>query len=185
MFRVFGHDNVSVLDGGLEKWCSEDGATADGEMPTVEAGTFVPTYRENLVRGFADVAEGLAAKAFQVCDARNAPRYNGEAPEPNPKLPSGHMKGATNVPFFNMLDPETKTLKSADAIKEVYASFGIDLNKPTIMTCGSGVTATVLAFTAFMAGQQSIPVFDGSWTEFVQRATPEQVESLQFPLGEA
>jgi thiosulfate/3-mercaptopyruvate sulfurtransferase len=176
MFKVFGHDKVSVLDGGLPKWVAEGRPTVSSEQPQITPAVFKATYRPHLVREMGQIMDNYHTKKEQVIDSRPKGRFDGTAPEPNKSLHSGHILGTTNVPFTELIHPDSKTLKSKEAIKEVFEVAGLDLSKPTVLTCGGAVVAPFVAFAASLIGAE-IPVYDGSWTEWVQRA-PDSTKHL-------
>ena len=164
--RAMGHEDVFVLDGGLKKWLAEGRQVETAEaspVPAAVAHAFAP----ELVADITRVTEVLASGGAQVVDARSAARFRGEAPEPRASLRSGHMPGALNLPFNEVVNPDG-TLKSADELRAVFAH--IDLARPIIASCGSGVTASVLALALARLGRFDAAVYDGSWTEWGGRS---------------
>ena len=164
--RTMGHDNVFVLDGGLRRWLAEGRpveTVATRPPPTQRPLAFQP----DLVADIADVTDVLSSGAAQVVDARSAGRFRGEAPEPRASLRSGHMPGALNLPFNEVVSADG-TLKSADELAPVFAH--VDLARPIITSCGSGVTASVLALALARLGRFDVAVYDGSWTEWGGRS---------------
>lgn len=160
--RAMGYRQVFVLDGGLKKWRAEGRPIeVDATAPAPVAVT--PRPQPALVKDLVAVTEILASGAAQVVDARSAGRFRGEAPEPRASLRSGHMPGALNLPFDQVLNPDG-TLKSAEDLKAVFAH--VDLTRPIVTTCGSGVTASVLALALARVGRLDVAVYDGSWTEW-------------------
>lgn len=166
MFRVFGHRDVFVLDGGLPRWLAEGRPVESGPPAAPAPRPFRAVYEPALVRGLEDMRAAVEAGAAQVVDARSAARFAGTAPEPRPGLRSGHMPGARNLPFTQLIDPETKRMLPPDAILDRFAAAGADPARPLVTSCGSGVTACVLALALERAGRPGVPVYDGSWAEW-------------------
>jgi thiosulfate/3-mercaptopyruvate sulfurtransferase len=164
-FRAMGHEEVFVLDGGLPRWIAEGRPLADGPV-TATRQTFTPVYRPALVRDIRQVQEALAS-GVQVLDARARDRFQGAAPEPRPGLPSGHMPGAVNTPHAELV--ENGSLKSKEALAALFRGEGVDVDRPVITTCGSGVSAAVIALALARLGKWDAPVYDGSWTEWASR----------------
>lgn len=166
MFRAFGHRDVFVLDGGLPRWQAEGRPTVSGPAETPEPRPFRASFDPDLVRSLSDVRTLLETRAEQLVDARPAGRFEGTAPEPRAGLRGGHIPGARSIPFAGLVDPATKTLHPADELRERFAAAGVDLDRPITVSCGSGVTACVLALALDRLGRSDIPVYDGSWTEW-------------------
>jgi thiosulfate/3-mercaptopyruvate sulfurtransferase len=164
MFRTFGAEKVFVLDGGLRGWIDAGFPVESGWVEKTPA-KFTAVLNAGAVADFADVQRRIAEGA-QIVDARSAGRFAGSAPEPRAGIPSGHMPGATNVPFLNLL--QDGRLKSAEEIRAVYSAKGVDLARPITTTCGSGVTAAVLALGLEIAGARQVNLYDGSWAEYAQ-----------------
>jgi thiosulfate/3-mercaptopyruvate sulfurtransferase len=164
MFRVFGHDNVAVLDGGLPKWLKEGRPVETGPAAPAPA-RFTARFRPALVRDLAAVATDLESRREQVIDARSRGRFAGTEPEIRPGLRSGHMPGAANLPFTELLGSDA-TLLPRDRIEAGFRAAGIDPDRPIVASCGSGVTACVLALGLFLTGRPDAAVYDGSWTEW-------------------
>ncbi|HTH17146.1 MAG TPA: 3-mercaptopyruvate sulfurtransferase [Magnetospirillum sp.] len=169
MFRVFGHRDVAVLDGGLTKWMAEHRPTED-LPPMPRDRHFLPQVNATLVRNFAEVKANIDSKREQVVDARAAGRFNGTAPEPWPVKHVGHMPGALNVPFGDLIDETTKTMKPAAQLKARFDAAGVDFSKPVICSCGSGITACTVALALHLLGHNDVSVYDGSWAEWGNHA---------------
>jgi thiosulfate/3-mercaptopyruvate sulfurtransferase len=168
MFRVFGHDAVAVLDGGLPKWVKEGRPVETGDAAPQPA-RFTARYRPELVRDLNAVAADLDSQRAQVVDARSRGRFAGTEPEIRAGLRSGHMPGAKNLPFTELLGADA-TLLPRDRIEAGFRAAGIDPDRPIVTSCGSGVTACVLALGLHLTGRPHAAVYDGSWTEWGGRS---------------
>lgn len=162
--RAFGHDKVSVLDGGLRKWKAE-GKPVTNQMPSISRGNFVATFNPALVRYRDQMLSNIDAKREQVVDARAQARFTGEAPEPRPGLRQGHIPHSRNVDHTSLVDA-AGVMKSPADIRGIFEKAGVDLDRPIITSCGSGVTACVLALGLYLAGYKNAAVYDGSWAEW-------------------
>lgn len=165
MFRSMGHEDVAVLNGGLKKWKAENRPTTDEPPRARSERHFTARTNAALVRDLEDVKSIVENRSEQIVDARAAARFRGEVIEPRKGLRSGHMPGAHNVPFTTLLK-EDGTLKSTDELVAAFKNAGIDLQKPITASCGSGVTAGVLALALALIGRPDTAVYDGSWTEW-------------------
>ena len=165
MFRLFGHENVAVLNGGYPKWLAEGRPTASG-AETNPATTFRAEFRETLVTDLQSLKTDIGSGTRIVLDARAADRFAGTAPEPREGLRSGHIPGSSNLPFGNLLNAD-KTFLPADALRERFEKdAGLDFLQPVSTTCGPGVTACILALGLFLLGKNDVAVYDGSWSEW-------------------
>lgn len=176
MFRVFGHDDVAVLDGGLRKWKAE-GRPLESDAPRPRERHFTARVNSLLVREIDDVKRNIETRREQVIDARSPGRFFGRDPEPRQGLRGGHIPGSKNVPFGEMTDPATGTLLPAAAIEAKFRAAGVDPAKPIVASCGSGVSACALALGLHLIGAPQVAVYDGSWTEWGGRGdTPIEKE---------
>jgi len=166
-FRVFGVENVRVLDGGMPKWQAENRPLETGPAKPRAAKAFTPKFNRAMVASIDDVQKVLLDKTAQVVDARAADRFRGEAPEPRAGLRSGHMPGSFNLPFGEVL--QNGRLKPHEEIAAAFKNAGVDLDKPVVTSCGSGVTAAILTFAIDALGKQPGRVYDGSWSEWGAR----------------
>jgi thiosulfate/3-mercaptopyruvate sulfurtransferase len=163
-FRAFGHERVAVLDGGFRKWRAE-GRPVERGAPSPPRRQFDAKRRPDLVRAFDEIRANLSSRRDQLVDARSPGRFNGTEPEPRAGLRGGHIPGSVNVPYEQLYRPDA-TLLAPDEIKRVFEAAGVDLRKPIVTTCGSGVTASVLALGLHLLGRPDVAVYDGSWSEW-------------------
>lgn len=160
--RTMGFPSVFVLDGGLKAWRAQ-GRAVETDVVAPHPAVVASQFEQALVKGLPAVTEILAAGSAQVIDARSAGRFSGQAPEPRASLRSGHMPGALNVPFDQVVNPDGM-LRSMEELRVVFEE--VDLTRPIVTTCGSGVTAAVLALALARLGRGDVAVYDGSWTEW-------------------
>jgi thiosulfate/3-mercaptopyruvate sulfurtransferase len=162
-FKIFGAKKVYILDGGLPRWKAEGRPVEQGDVKRTPK-TFAGELNTSVVANVSDVQMALLDKSAQVVDARPANRFRGEAPEPREGIRSGHMPGAKNVPVTELI--EDGRLIAPERIKEKFVAGGVDLDKPVITSCGSGVTAATLWFALDAIGKAPKALYDGSWTEW-------------------
>ncbi len=165
MFRAFGHESVAVLDGGFPKWLRENRPVESG-TPRITASRYAATLDRRMVRSFDQVLANIESQGEQVLDARSAGRFEGVEPEPRAGLRGGRIPASLNLPVTALLDPEDATLRPAPELADLFAQAGLDLDRPVICTCGSGVTSAVLAFGLHLLGHDDVAVYDGSWAEW-------------------
>jgi thiosulfate/3-mercaptopyruvate sulfurtransferase len=180
MFRAMGHENVAVLDGGLAKWIAQARPVESGwiQKPHSE---FKAHLDPSLVRDLAQVRAALAIGSEQVVDARAADRFTGAAPEPRPGLRSGHMPGARNLPWSAVVTADGVLAPKAE-LEKAFAGAGVDLDRPIVTTCGSGISASILSLALARLGHWRSAVYDGSWTEWGGR-TDTPVVTGEADLG--
>jgi thiosulfate/3-mercaptopyruvate sulfurtransferase len=164
LFKLMGQENVAVLDGGLPKWVAEGRPTED--MPPIPRDRHMTVrFQNHLVRDVTQVAQASKLKDPQIVDARSAARFKGDAPEPREGLRPGHIPASRNLPYGDLLTADN-TLKPVDEMKAAFEAAGIDLSRPVITTCGSGITAAILALALERMGHNGWSLYDGSWAEW-------------------
>ena len=164
-FRLFGHGKVFVLDGGLRRWLEEERPVEHGPPPQPEPAHFAAIPRPELVRHLTQVRDALDRRSEQVVDFRPAARFRGEAPEPRPGVRAGHMPGAVSLPVVALASPDGRLLSETD-LRSAFVDAGVDLERPIVTSCGSGVAASVAALALARLGRWDAAVYDGSWSEW-------------------
>ncbi len=169
MMHAMGHRNAAVLDGGLPKWRREGRPVESTVSQPVARSHFTPHPERKLVRDFKAMKANLQSRAEQVVDARSPSRFRGEEPEPRPGVRPGHLPGAINLYYADVLTPEG-TMRSPGELKTLFADRGVDLERPVVTSCGSGVTAAIVSLALDIAGAKHTALYDGSWSEWGARA---------------
>lgn len=165
MFGAFGHERVRVLDGGLKAW-QQAGFVVTDEAVTPSPRAYQARFDARRVRDIAQMQRNLASRAEQVIDARANGRFEGSAAEPWPGRRSGHIPGSLNLPFNELLDPDTGTMRPATELRAIFEQAGTDFCRPIVTSCGSGVTAAVLSLALARLGVETSALYDGSWAEW-------------------
>lgn len=181
MFRLFGHDAVSVLDGGMKSWLAE-GRPLTSDYTTPQRAEFKARADQSStwVKTYEDVLENMSTKRVQVVDARSAGRFRGTEPEPRDDTLPGHFPGAINMPFTSFMDASGKQ-RGPEDLSGLFKEAGVDLGRPFWVSCGSGVTACHVVLAAHLLGHTGSAIYDGSWSEWFKRASPEHVISEGNP----
>lgn len=174
MLKSFGAHHVAILDGGLQKWKAE-GRPLEGGKPQLRHAHFTALLDEAAIADKAFVSGIVHSDGHEIVDARSAVRFAGEEPEPRPGLEAGHIPGARNLPQARLFNPDN-SWKQGYSLRQAFQEARVDLSKPLVTTCGSGITACVLLFGAHLLGKEDIKLYDGSWAEWgADPATPKAV----------
>ena len=168
MMRAMGHDKTAVLDGGLPKWRKEGRRLETTTETTIGRSHFTPRLQPQMVRDFDAMRGNLESRAAQVVDARSPTRFRGEEQEPRPGVRPGHIPGSVNVYYADVLTPDG-TMRSIPELKQLFAERGVDLERPIVTSCGSGVTAAIISLALELAGARDTALYDGSWSEWGAR----------------
>ena len=163
MFHLFGHKQISILNGGLPAWVEQGHQTTTASTPVIK-GCFSASLDPSMMAVMGDIQTNCDTHGFMILDARSEARFNGQVPEPRPELSSGHMPGAISLPFTGLLDGNR--IKSADRLNEIFNRLGIDKNSPVVTSCGSGITAAIITLALSNSGYGMQRLYDGSWTEW-------------------
>jgi thiosulfate/3-mercaptopyruvate sulfurtransferase len=165
MFLAFGHADVRVLDGGLKTWRAEGRPVAGGAAKPAPA-SYTARFDAKRVRSKQQVLASLKSRAEQVVDARARDRFEGRVAEPRPGLRSGHIPSSLNLPYGELIDATTGTMRPLAALRAAFAGAGVTLDKPMLTSCGSGVSAAVLTLALYRLGVENPALYDGSWAEW-------------------
>lgn len=167
-FKVFGHEKISILNGGLPKWIHEKKPITHGveKKPLKSVEAYISKLNKKIVRNFQDVYENLESQKEQVIDARSEGRFKGIEPEPRKNLKAGHIPKSFNLPYLELLHPKNKTFLEKKDLLQIFENKGIDLKQPIITTCGSGITASIIFLALSLIDHKDISVYDGSWSEW-------------------
>ncbi len=165
MFRIFGHDKISILNGGGFKWRNEE-KPMDDDIVNIHQTSFQAEIRPELICHIDDIFTNLENGKSQILDARPKARYDATSPEPRPGMRSGHIPKSKNLPFSFLLDATSKEILPAKSLLEKFDAENIDINQPIICSCGSGVTACILAFCLYLVGKDDAVIYDGSWAQW-------------------
>jgi thiosulfate/3-mercaptopyruvate sulfurtransferase len=164
-FRAFGHSRVAVLDGGLPKWTRE-GRPLDSGKATAAPKNFRASLRSKLARDGAAMRDNVASQKELVLDARSEGRFKGVEPEPRPGLKGGHIPHSRNLHFQALIDPAAGTMKPAGELRALFAAAGVTPKQRVVASCGSGLTAAILAYGLYLTGRDDVAIYDGSWSEW-------------------
>ena len=165
MLRTYGHRNVAILDGGFPKWKLENKPITSAQLK-VKQGKFKAVFKPEMITYLDDILANFDNSEFQILDARSINRFLGVEPEPRPKMRSGHIPNSINLPFNKLLNSSDQTFINKNRIHEELLAAGINLEKPVVVTCGSGVTACILVLAFELIGKTEVAVYDGSWSEW-------------------
>ena len=171
MFLSYGHSRVRVLDGGLKKWRAEARPVESGAV-TPKPAAFKAAFDARRVRTMREMVSNVASQAEQVIDARASSRFEGRAAEPRPGLRPGHIPSSRNLPYNDLFDANTGAMKPLDELRKAFAGAGVDLTRPIVTSCGSGVSAAVLTLALYRLGLENSALYDGSWSEWGQSDGP-------------
>jgi thiosulfate/3-mercaptopyruvate sulfurtransferase len=165
MFLCYGHRDVRIVDGGLKKWRAEGRSVESGEVKA-KPTAFKAGYDARRVRSIQQMIANVESRAEQVIDARAGERFEGRGVEPRPGLRSGHIPGARSLPYGNLFDATTGAMKPLDELRKAFVGAGVDMARPIVTSCGSGVSAAVLTLALYRLGVENTALYDGSWAEW-------------------
>jgi len=166
MFNYFGHSKISILDGGLIKWKIENKELENGSGKKYPKSKFLCFKNSKLLKIKSDIKKNIEYKTFNLVDARSSGRFNGNEPEPRPDIKSGSIPNSLNLPWIECIDQNTKCFLSSETLKKKFENLKISSSSEVVFSCGSGVTACILAKAFDIIGGKSFSIYDGSWTEW-------------------
>ena len=164
--KYFGHKNISVLDGGLKKWLKENKETTNKIQKIHKIDNYNIKENYNLIKNKKQIDESIKNLSFQIVDARSRERFEGKVDEPRPGLRKGCIIGSKNIPFKDCIDSETNTFRTRTELIKIFNKNDIDISKPIVFTCGSGMTACVLGMAYSLISGKNAVIYDGSWSEY-------------------
>lgn len=176
MFRVFGHEQVCVLNGGLPAWEKAGFAVNSAQPSQLPKASFHAALQPDFLKNAKDIEQTLPTKSALILDARPVGRFLGVEPEPRPNLESGHIPGSFNIPAGQLIESDTGKMKTPEKLAEIFKNHDISEDAPVITTCGSGITACVIALALFTIGKKNSSVYDGSWAEWGNTSIKRQIE---------
>ena len=166
MFKAFGHEKVSILNGGFPTWIDSNGEISN-QINNLEPTNYKANLNKSLIVNYKEVLDNLLNNKYQIIDARSPDRFSGNSEEPRPGMKSGHIPKSKNLYFNDLIDPDTKKFVTKEKIENLIKKVGIDINKDTVCSCGSGVTACILKFALELLNKnKNIKIYDGSWYEW-------------------
>ena len=167
--KYFGHKNISVLDGGLKKWLKENKETTNKIQKIHKIDNYNIKENYNLIKNKKQIDESIKNLSFQIVDARSRERFEGKVDEPRPGLRKGCIIGSKNIPFKDCIDSETNTFRTRTELIKIFNKNDIDISKPIVFTCGSGMTACVLGMAYSLISGKNAVIYDGSWSEYGEK----------------
>ena len=166
MFKAFGHEKVSILNGGFPAWIDSNGEISD-QINKLESSNYKADLNKSLIVNYKEIFDNLSNNKYQIIDARSPDRFSGISEEPRPGMKSGHIPKSKNLYFNDLIDSDTKKFVTKEKIENLIKKVGIDIYKDTVCSCGSGVTACILKFALELLNKnKNIKIYDGSWSEW-------------------
>jgi thiosulfate/3-mercaptopyruvate sulfurtransferase len=174
MFNYYGHNQISILDGGLIKWCKEKKEIESGKSKKYSKTTFTVNENHSLLKTYEDIKKNISNNSFQILDARSKGRFEGIDAEPRKNLRSGSITNSINLPWNECIDPDSKCFLEKPALEQKFKSLKINDSQPIVFSCGSGISACVIGKAFNIINNKPVSIYDGSWTEW---ATKEELLS--------